>query len=86
MRLPVICFPWCPPRSLGCQQAFGLTDLQFDPGQLYFLLVYSTPSRGTDFNQIVASLENKLFINGTLSCFLFLDSGLFQIILAVSPY
>lgn len=37
----------------------------------------------TDLNQIVASLENKLFINGALSCFLFLDSGLFQIILAV---
>lgn len=92
MHLPVvICFGQCPPHSPGGQQGFGLTDLQLDPGQLYFVLVYSMLSRClTDFspcadlNQIVASLENKLFINGALSCFLFLDSGLFQIILAVS--
>lgn len=87
MRLPVvICFPQGPPRSPGCQQIFR-PDLQCDPAQLYFVLVYSTPSSCpvdfspcTDPNQIVDSLENKLLINGALGCFLFLDSGLFQII------
>lgn len=92
MLLPaVICFPQYSPHSPGWQQAFRLTDLQLDPGQLYYVLVYSVLSRClmdfspcTDLNQVVAFLKNKLFSkNGTLSCFLLLASALFQIILAV---
>lgn len=86
MLLPVVIrFPQCPPRSPGCQQIFR-PDLQRDPAQLRFVLVCSTLSScPTDFspcadlNRTVDSLENKLLINGALSCFLILDSGLFQI-------
>lgn len=78
MLLPaVICFPQCSSHSPGCQQAFRLTDLQLDPGQLYFVLVYSVLSRclmdfspRTDLNHVVASLKNKLLTNETFSCFL----------------
>lgn len=85
--------PWVSALHPQLQWAFGLTALQFDPGQLRFVLVYSMLSRCpmdcspcADPNQTVVSLENKLFLNGALSCFLFLDSGLFQINLAVSSY
>lgn len=77
----------------SCQQAFGLRALQPDPIQLRFVPVCSMLSGClrdfspcTDLNHIAASLENKLFINGALSCFLFLVSGLFQVILAASSY
>lgn len=46
MLLPaVICFPQCSSHSPGCQQAFRLPDIQLDPGQLCFVLVYSVLSR-----------------------------------------
>lgn len=84
--LVVSCFPQCSPHSPSCQQAFGLTDLQLDPGQLQFVLVCSMLSRClmgfslcADLSQLVAPLENKLLIKGALSWLLFLAPGLFQI-------
>lgn len=88
----IICFPQCSSHSPGCQQAFRLTDIQHDPGQLYFSLVCLVLSKCLmDFPpctdpHVVASLKNKLFTNGTLNCFLFLVSALFQIISAVFSY